>query len=40
MGCLENNYQTALHMLDSYMALTVFAEELGNIYLSYKVIDK
>lgn len=40
MGCLENNYQTALHTLDNYMTLTLFAEELGNIYLSYKVINK
>lgn len=35
MGCLEDNYKTALHMLDRYDIDCVFVEELGNIYFCH-----
>ena len=40
MGCLEDDYQTALHLLDRAGADCVYIEEVGNVYLPYKVIDR
>ena len=40
MGCLEYDYQTALHLLDRASADCVYIEEVGNVYLLYKVINR
>ena len=40
MGCLEDDYQTALHLLDRASTDCVYIEEVGNVYLLYKVINR